>query len=68
MRRQLGVVVVMLGLSSAPVFGLGNDSWDWYTGMTPFEQCMDYLNGDPFIEKVIAEDLSHCEELWGEPE
>ena len=68
MRRQLGVVVVMLGLSSAPVFGFGNDSWDWYTGMTPFEQCMDYLNGDPFIEKVIAEDLSHCEELWGEPE
>ena len=36
--------------------------------MTPYEQCRDYLNGDPFIEKVIAEDLSYCDELWGEPE
>jgi hypothetical protein len=67
MCERFGVVALLIGLMSGPVHAIGDDSWDWYTGMTPYEQCMDYLNGDPFIEKVIAEDLSHCEEIWGEP-
>ena len=68
MGRSLGLAPLLMALISAPAYAIGDDSWEWYTGMTPYEQCRDYLNGDPFIEKVIAEDLSYCDELWGEPE
>ena len=63
--RCLGVAAFFVAITGPAAGAIGADAWDWYTGMSPYEQCMDYLSGDPDIEKVLAEDLSHCEDLWG---
>ena len=65
MMHSLALFILLCFSSPATAQALDDDSWDWYTGMSPFEQCMDYLNGDPFIEEVTGEDLSSCGEIWG---
>jgi len=52
----------------ATVRAVVDDAWDWYSAMSPYEQCVDYLAGDPDIEQVLAKDLSYCDGLWGSPE
>ena len=59
------LMVVVLTTGPLLAFGVVDDGWSWYTGMTPYEQCQAYLRGDPDIERVLAEDLSECAELWG---
>ncbi len=66
--RMFGFVSLLLWLTAGAAMAVGDDAWDWYTAMTPYEQCMDYLNGDPAIEKILAEDFSDCADLWGEAE
>ena len=65
--RCLAVAALFVSITgfAAGAIGIGDDAWDWYSGMSPYEQCMDYLSGDPDIETVLAEDLSFCEDLWG---
>ena len=63
------VVLGILLLSSGPSHALdGGDRWDWYTGMSPYEQCMDYLAGDTDIESVLNEDFTGCGDRWDIPD
>ena len=52
---RLWLLLAAALFSSSPVRAAGgDDAWDWYTGMTPFEQCEEYLLGDPYMETVLA--------------
>ena len=63
------VVLGIFLLSSGPSHALdGGDWWDWYTGMSPYEQCMDYLAGDTDIESVLNEDFTGCGDRWDIPD
>ena len=66
--RCLAVAALCIPLTSGPVRAVVDDAWDWYSAMSPYEQCIDYLAGDPDIEQVLAKDLSYCDGLWGSPE
>lgn len=66
--HRLAFAALLIPLTSGSASAIGDDAWDWYSAMSPFEQCMDYLAGDPDIEQVLAKDLSYCEGLWDSPE
>ena len=66
--RCLALAALCIPLTSGSVRAVVDDAWDWYSAMSPYEQCIDYLAGDPDIEQVLAKDLSYCDGLWGSPE
>ena len=56
--------LVLFGSLPSYAYGTNGDPWDWYKGMTPFEQCQDYLSGDPYIEEVTGDDFTDCDFFW----
>ena len=66
LHHSVWMFLVLYGPLPLHAYGTNGDAWDWYTGMTPFEQCQDYLSGDPYIEEVTGDDFTDCEFLWSD--
>ena len=59
------IFIGIINIPSAAFAGIFSGDYNPYMGLSPFEQCMIYLDGDENIEEELNEDLYGCGEKWG---